>query len=534
MKTHKSILLDSSEHDVADDRRQPINLPMTATKGSSVLIGLVVSFAFAAIGAQAAHRPSEEELKHAQLPDVVLESVKWNKATRQGSRNEVARMEVNGVIGGTIRFELLLPDDWNGGFVMGGGGGFVGTVQNSARGSVNRGYATVGTDTGHEFQPGYLARWAYNNVEAKLNFGYLAVHRTAEVAKALIRAYYGKAPAHNYFMGCSRGGGQAMMEAQRYPNDFDGIVAGAPAFDWTGFSASMVAIAQALYPDPHHLDHTVLTPEALQKLKEGVLEQCDAEDGLKDGVIQDPPSVKFDLSKVAGLTDDERKAIEAIVRGAQSNGQTIYPGYPAAAGCDPGQWIAWLVGPIPQMVANDHVPDLTFAFGTEVFKYLVFNDPDWDYSKYDFSHFKKDTELAASYLNATNPDLDALKAHHGKLILWHGWEDPALPAEATANYYRQVLAHDPKAADYCRLFMIPGCLHCGGGPGATDVDWLKAIVDWVEHGQTPDRLIASKGGGPGAETRPLYPYPEHAAYKGSGDPKDASSFEAKESTSQKP
>jgi len=365
-------------------------------------------------------------------------------------------------------------------------------------------------------------------VEAQLNFGYLAVHRTAEVAKALIRAYYRTDATHCYFLGCSRGGGQAMMEAQRYPNDFDGIVAGAPAFNWTGFAATMVSIAKAVYPDPNHLGSTVLTKDALVKLQQSILEQCDAQDGLKDGVIQDPASVHFDLSKVPGLTDAERKAIDAIYQGARNGKGPICVGYPQGAECDPDQWIAWLVGPIPSMVAKDHVPDLTFAFGTQVFKYLVFNQPDWDYSKYDFSNFENDTRLAASFLNATNPDLDAFKAHKGKLIIWHGWADPALPAQATAEYYRQVQARDPKTAEYCRLFMVPGCLHCGGGPGAADVDWLSVIVDWVEQAKVPDKLIASKREhGKVVITRPIYPYPQYAVYSGNGDPNSAESFVAK-------
>ncbi len=501
-----------------------LSIPRTASFVWAAFGLAVLCHAAGALGQSPQHLGAEE-LRQLQLPDVVIESVKSIEAIDEGNRHELARLEVNGVIGGTVRFELLLPDGWNGGFVMGGGGGFVGTVQNAARGSVNRGYATVGTDTGHESQPGYMAHWAYDNLEAKLNFGYLAVHRTAEVAKAIIRSYYGKAATHNYFLGCSRGGGQAMMEAQRYPNDFDGIVAGAPAFDWTGLAASMVVIAQAMYPDPHQFESTALTKEALQKLQEGVLEQCDVQDGLKDGVVQDPFSVHFDLSKVEGLTEEQRRGIEAIVRGARINGQSISPGYPATAGCDPGQWIAWLVGPVPQMVVSDQVPDLTFAFGTQVFKYLIFNDPDWDYSTYDFANFTKDSQLAASYLNATNPNLDALKAHEGKLIIWHGWADPALPAEATVNYYRRVVEHDPGAMDYCRLFLIPGCLHCGGGPGASDVDWLATIVDWVEHEKAPDRLVASGGGnGPESMTRPLFPYPDLAVYSGKGDPREADSF----------
>jgi len=486
----------------------------------NLLVGLIILSSIERVPAQTTNHLTAEELRQLRLPDVVLESVK------PAEPNTQKYLEVKGVIGEHIRFELLLPDEWNGRFAMGGGGGFVGTIQNAARGSVNKGYATVGTDTGHQSEPGYMAGWALDNLEAKVNFGYLAVHRTAEVAKALVRAYYRKDPDHSYFIGCSRGGGQAMMEAQRYPKDFDGIVAGAPAFDWTGIAATMVTIAKALYPDPSNLEHPVLTRDALQKLQAGVLAQCDEQDGLKDGVIQDPPSAHFDLAKVAGLTDDQRKAIEAIYQGAHNEKGTIYPGFAPVAECVPDQWIAWLTGPAP-MLAKDHVPDLTFAFGTQIFKYLIFNQADWDYATYNFSNFERDTHLAASFLNATNANLDALKARKGKLIIWHGWADPALPAQGTVDYYRHVQAHDSPAADYCRLFMVPGCLHCGGGPGAADVDWLSIIVDWVEHSKAPDRIVASKReNGKVAMTRPLYPYPAHASFK-QGDPNSADSFESK-------
>ena len=494
----------------------------------SLCFGLSVLCGAAAVFGQTTNHTGIEEFRQLRFPEVTLESVIARTPKPAEQAHLAACLEVKGVIGGNIRFELLLPEAWNGRFVMGGGGGFVGTVQNGARDSVNKGYATVGTDTGHESQPGYMATWALDNVEAQVDFGYLAVHRTAVVAKALLRSYYGADAAHSYFIGCSRGGGQAMMEAQRYPKDFDGIVAGAPAFNWTGIAAAMVQIAKVLYPDPKHLDSTALTKEALQKLQQGIIDQCDAQDGLRDGIIQDPASAHFDLAKVEGLTDEQRKAITAIYEGARNAKGPIYPGYSPVAECVPDQWVAWLVGPAPALVAKDHVPDLTFAFGTQVFKYLIFNQPDWDYSTYDFANFERDTRLAASFLNATNPNLDGLKARKGKLILWHGWADPALPAQATADYYRQVLAHDPNAGEYCRLFMVPGCLHCGGGPGATDVDWLSVIVDWVEQGKAPDRLVASKSEkGKTIMTRPLYPYPRTAVYKGSGDANSADSFEAK-------
>ena len=491
----------------------------------AIALLILCTFACASFGQSTTHLIAQE-LQKVRLPDVVLE--KFTSVKADSKKNPVAYVQVEGLIGGNIRFELLLPEGWNGRFVMGGGGGFVGSVQNSARDCVNQHYATVGTDTGHEFPSVYLAPWARDNVEAQLDFGYLAVHRTAEVSKALIRAYYHADPAYSYFVGCSRGGGQAMMETQRYPNDFDGVVAGAPAFNWTGFAATSVAIAKALYPDPAHLDHTVLDRAALVKLRQSILDQCDAQDGLKDGIIADPPSAHFDLSKVSGLTDEQRRAIEVVYGGARDGQTRIYPGYSPGAECDPDNWLAWIVGPIPSMVAKDRAPDLMFAFGTQIFKYFVFDRPDWDYSTYDMAHYATDTRVAASFLNATNPDLDQFKVHKGKLIIWHGWADTALPAQATVDYYQQVRAHDKDAADYCRLFMIPGCLHCGGGPGASEVDWLSVIVDWVEHQKAPDRVIASKHeNGKLAMTRPLYPYPQVATYKGSGDSKSAESFRAR-------
>ena len=193
-----------------------------------LLVHLLLLCALATARADTTNHITVEELRQLRLSDVVLESVEHKTLAAKHSKPHV---EVTGVIGEHIHFELLLPDDWNERFAMGGGGGFVGTVQNMARYSVNLGFATVGTDTGHQSLQGHMAGWALDNMEAKVNFGHLAVHRTAEVAKALIRAYYRKDPTRSYFLGCSRGGGQAMMEAQRYPKDFDGIVAGAPAFN---------------------------------------------------------------------------------------------------------------------------------------------------------------------------------------------------------------------------------------------------------------------------------------------------------------
>jgi feruloyl esterase len=457
------------------------------------------------------------ELLALELPDVRITEAAPVEATDTGA----AHVKVEGVIGKAIRFELLLPDEWNGRFAMGGGGGLVGSVQNGIRGSVNQGYATAGTDTGHEGK-GTDGSWALDDLEALVNFGHAAVHRTAEVSKAIIREYYGRDAEKSYFVGCSRGGGQAMMAAQRYPEDFDGIVAGAPAFNWNGFAAMGIKFAQTLYPDPDTLSQTLLTREDLDHLYAEVMKQADAQDGLKDGIIQHPPAADFDLDQVPGLSDAQRAAIRVLYEGVGNADGPIYPGFPIGAEGGDGGWYEWQVGPIPDLV------NLGFAFSTNIFKYFVFQNPDWDYATYDFDTFKRDTRAAASVLNATDPNLDPFAARGGKLLLWHGWSDAALPATETVKYYESVLARDANAPDYARLFMIPGCYHCGSGPGISTVDWLQEIVAWVEQGEAPDSIIAKRPGKEGAPemTRPLYPWPDYAKYDGDGDPASAENFEA--------
>ena len=478
---------------------------------------LLLSISTAAVVAGPVLTPSELQGLH--LPDVQIDSAAHYAAADSYRNTRIDHVVATGVIGGSIRFELVLPDEWNQRFVMGGGGGLVGSVQNAARRYANEGYATVGTDTGHQ-AGGTDGSWALNNLEALVNFGHVAIHRTAEVSKAIIRSYYGEVAKKSYFYGCSRGGGQALMEAQRYPQDFDGIVSGAPAFDWTGIAAMGVNIAQTLYPDSNVKDQTILSRDDLELLYRAIMDQVDAQDGLKDGIIDDPSAVQFDLSRVDGLTDAQRTAAQVIYDGPRRNGKAIYPGFPIGAEGGNGGWYQWITGPMPDVVS------LSYAFSTNIMKYFLFNDPDWDYATYDFANWEKDSELAASVLSATDPDLDAFGARGGKLLLWHGWSDAALPAEATIQYYQEVLKHDPNAMDYARLYMVPGCYHCGGGPGVSRVDWLKVIVEWVEEGKGPDRIVASRSAQDDqpAMTRPLFPYPDKAQYRGTGDVNDAASF----------
>ena len=485
-------------------------------------IGLLAIIALCASGNVLAEYPpmiTPEAVMALQLPDVQITSATPIEASTKNGKTKAAHVKVEGTIAKAIHFELLLPDEWNGRFAMGGGGGLVGSVQNGIRGSVDEGYATAGTDTGHQAR-GTDGSWAQNDLEALVNFGHVAIHRTAEVSKAIIRAYYDKGPEKSYFVGCSRGGGQAMMEAQRYPEDFDGLVAGAPAFYWTGFAALGIHIAQALYHDPDNLTQDLLTQEDLDHLYAEVMKQADAQDGLEDGIITDPLAADFDLERVSGLTAEQRAAIQVLYDGPSNKDGQIYPGFPIGAEGGPEGWFEWQVGPIPDLV------NLGFAFTTNIFKYFVFHEPDWDYSTYDFDNWKKDTYVASTVLDSIDPNLDALAARGGKLILWHGWADAALPAQATVAYYQDVLARDPDAMDYVRLFMIPGCYHCGGGPGISRVDWLEEIVTWVEDGIAPERIVAVKRADEDRPemTRPLFPYPAQARYDGDGDPNDEANF----------
>jgi feruloyl esterase len=454
------------------------------------------------------------------LPDVKISEAAAVPAAASGALR-AAHCRVTGVIGTEIRFSLLLPDDWNQKFFMGGGGGFVGSIQNSAQSTVNIGYATAGTDTGHQ---GVLtdASWAHNNLERQVNFGYLAVHRTAETAKAIIASYYGTAPARNYFQGCSRGGGQALMEAQRFPADFDGIVSGAPAYDWTGIAAAMIRNMQAVFPDPQKMNALMFTPETLETVETKIVEACDARDGVTDGVIDDPRQCTFDVNTLP-LTDVQKNALKVIYAPTANRDGEIYPGQPFGGEGQTAGWPQWITGVKPPPPGQ--APSLRFAFGTGVFKYLVFNDPNWDYSTYDLANWKKDTALAATFLNATSPDLGAFNSRGGKLILWHGWADPALTPLASIRYHDQVLARDPAAAGYFRTFLMPGVLHCGGGAGPDTADWTAAIADWVEHGKAPDRVIATKiANGAVTRSRPLCPYPQKAVYSGAGSTDDERNF----------
>lgn len=479
-----------------------------------------------------------------QLPDVAITS-----ASREAA--PAPHCKVAGVIGPEIRFELLLPEKWNGKFVMGGGGGFVGVVINTslAYGSLQAGYATVGTDTGHKGHP-LDASWAYNNLERLVNFGHQAVHRTAVTAKALIKAYYQNDIARSYFTGCSRGGGQALMEAQRYPEDFDGIVAGAPAYNWTiGIGALATQISQAMFPDPNDIQAAIIGPKEQELLETSILNMCDELDWIKDGILSDPRQCNFDLETLlckSGKTDsclskEQVAAVKVIYGGPKdSKGNSLYYGYPFGGENSLGGWTRWLTGGLKYQAALDEfqggvdvgdtmapiAPNAHYGFGNGIMKYFVHNDPEWTYKNYKFDNFQKDSERVASTLNATNPDLSAFRKRGGKLIMYTGWSDAAISALATIGYYESVISHDETAGDDVRLFMMPGVEHCFGGPGPSYTNYLAEIDKWVETGKAPKQLTAywldDKYQPTGS--RLICPYPQFAKYDGEGDSRDVSSF----------
>lgn len=500
--------------------------PYTLLPGLSIILCCSNSFA------QTEELPEKiscipcEEIINIRLPDVTISQAEL-------VQEPVPHCKVTGIIGTEINFELLLPEQWNSRFAMGGGGGFVGAVQNVAASSISEGYATAGTDTGHK-GIGLKADWALNHMERQVNFGHLAIHRTALSTKAIIEQYYCAPVEYSYFLGCSRGGGQAMMEAQRYPGDFDGIVAGAPAFNWPATAAEFIQNTQAIYPNPDDLEHPVITLANLELLQSLVLEHCDALDGIRDRIINDPTDC--DLENIAFprctdetpaddcFTSEQLEAIKTVYSGVNLENHVVYPGFPPGGENEPGGWREWITGPNEGLMMLGF-PSLHFGFGTEMFKYLVFQDPEWDYSTYDFSDFSKTTEYASSYLDATSTDYSAFKEHGGKMILYHGWNDPALSAYATINHYEEVKSSDPGVENYLRLFLLPGVLHCGGGPGPDQADWLELIRTWVEEGTAPERVILTKVEDDSIiMTRPVFPYPEKAIWDGKGDPNSEESF----------
>jgi len=354
-----------------------------------------------------------------------------------------------------------------------------------------------------------------------IDFGYRAIHETAVAAKALIAAFYGAPPKHAYFNSCSNGGRQALMEAQRYPADYDGIVAGAPANDWTHLLAGGAELAQTVAQTPA----AFIPPATFPAIEAATLAACDALDGLQDGLISDPRECRFDPASLlckGGETDrcltaPQVALMQDIYAGPRTaKGQSLYYGYSPGAEAGPGGWAAWITGSAPEK-------SLGFGFSIPFFSQMVYQNPAWDYRDFDAQRDVKaaDAKLA-SILNATDPDLKKFRDRGGKLILYHGWSDPAIPPLNAIHYYESAVAKMGAAgsASFLRLYMVPGMQHCGGGPGPNVFDMATPLERWVEDAAAPGSILATRG----PRSRPLCPYPQVARWSGTGSTGDAANF----------
>ena len=428
--------------------------------------------------------------------------------------------------GNVVNFRLGLPTSWNGKFLQLGNGGFAGSIESLDEG-LTRGYAAASTDTGH--QAFVLdASWALDDDPKGSDFGYRGVHAAVVAAKSLTTSYYASAPQHAYLTGCSNGGRQALMEAQRFPADFDGLVVGAPALDFTGLMTGFNWNAQAVFGSPAGW----IPAEKRSLVAAAVTAECDGVDGLIDGFVDDPRLCAFDPASLqctgddapTCLTADQVASVEKIYGGPKNSaGESLYEGFPRGGEDQPAGWAGWITG-------NDGSLSLQFVFQDQFLKYLAFavDDPTFDCRSFDFDTTPPLLAANGMLYDATDPDLGSSAALGAKILVYQGWNDHAVTALRTIRYYRDVVAQTGSkvATDaFLRLFLAPGMLHCGGGTGPNSFDSLAALEQWVEQQTPPDRLIASHStDGVVDRTRPLCPYPEVARYVGAGSIDDAASF----------
>lgn len=437
--------------------------------------------------------------------------------------------------GNAVNFRLGLPSDWNGKFYFEGVGGLGGSIGALTKGLV-RGYASASTDTGH------LASdpdWGKSRAK-EIDYGYRGTHVTAVAAKALTAAFYQRPPAHAYFNGCSNGGRQALMEVQRYPADFDGVIAGDPATG-TPMQVGRAIFFQRLLASPANY----VPPEKIELLSRATLAACDGKDGLVDGLISDPRPCDFDP---ASLTCQGAEGPECLTAAQVGTIQTIYAGVRDASGAayappfpkghegGPTGWRGWITGNEPPVSQADG----TLAFGARLpsgyslaeanFRFLALEDDapgfSWRTFRYpqDLPRLKTMTEI----LSPLDADLRPFRQAGGRLIVYHGWADPGISALGTLDYVERVakLAGGQDAADrFLRAYFVPGMHHCSGGPGVDQFDMLTPLEAWVERGTAPASIVASRiENGAAVRSRPLCPHPQVAAYRGTGSPDDAASF----------
>ena len=456
--------------------------------------------------------------------------------------------QVQGYVAPRVGIELRLPiKDWNGKFVHQGCGGFCGILAHALAcdGMTRRGYACIVTDMGHK-STALDAKWAYNDLAAEVDFGFRATHVATLAGKAVAAALYGTAPRRAYFVGCSTGGRQGMMEAQRFPQDYDGIVSGAPVINETGDGLVLLWSVKSLHDAR---GRPLLGSRELKRVNEAVIAQCDLNDGHRDGLIGDARACRFDphtLICPAGstggdcLTTAQADAVAAVYRGPHdSSGRPWTVAHPL-----PGSELNW----IDNYVRDGDAPSIYSSFMTDMFRFMNFNPdpgPAWTLAHFHWDRDPPRLALMEALYNAQNPDLRAFKARGGKLIAYQGWADQSVLPGWVVDYYETVektMGGRAATQEFFRLYTLPGVNHCVSGPGADQVDYLGYLDAWVERGEAPDRLVAAHPKPTSGLasfllrqpldpaliefTRPLFPYPARAVYGGRGDPKDAASWKA--------
>jgi feruloyl esterase len=417
-----------------------------------------------------------------------------------------------------IKIELWMPAaNWNGKFQAVGNGAFTGTIAYGAMmTALSRGYATSSTDTGHI---GGSASFALGHPEKVIDFGWRAVHEMTVTSKKIIATFYDAGPKFSYWNGCSAGGRQGMKEAQLFPADFDGIIAGAPGLDWTSRAAQAVRVAQALQQD----EAARLSSAEAQLVHAAVLKACDSLDGVKDGVLDDPTQCKFDPgvlqckgAKDASCLTSAQVSTVRMLYSAKLNPKTKRE----ITGLEPGSELGW---------TDMGWSASAQATGLDQFRFIVFADPQWNIDKFNFeTDIVRAEETDKNTIIALDPKLKPFIDRGGKLIQYHGWSDPQISPGNSTQYYARVLEALGGVSNVqtsYRLFMAPGMAHCGGGDGPNAFDMVSTLEQWVEQHKAPDQIVAGHlTNGTVDRTRPLCPYPLVAKYKGTGSTDEAANF----------
>ena len=414
-----------------------------------------------------------------------------------------------------IHAEIWLPaKGWNGKFLAVGSGGWGGAIGYDAMAdALRRGYATSGTDDGHS---GAGGSFVVGHPEKFIDFAYRAEHEMTVEAKTLIAAFYGSGPAHSYWNGCSGGGREGLLQAARYPEEFDGVIAGDPAN--VRRNAWALWLAVQTFKDPA----ATIAASKYPLVHQFVLQACDARDGLQDGLISDPPSCHVSFKTLECKAGD---APDCLTARQVQTAQTIISPVTTASGVavfprlEPGTELQW-----GRLAGGPNPADLFL----DQFRYLIYQDPQWNWRSFDLERDFAKANAANRNIVEMDPNLGAFARRGGKLLLYHGWADQQVAPGSSVAFYQSALEHSPRPAQsgsWIRLFMVPGMGHCSGGEGPDTFDKLSALEQWVEHGKAPDSLIASHlTAGKVDRTRPLCPYPQMARYKGAGSIDDAANF----------